>query len=252
MSYISLSQAFAQWQELAADIPKDDDVMLAESWNDYTDSLCKNGELCALQYHYAPSYGDDMPGKGSRYDELSDDREFVLEQMGVTLSAVFVPFSQSRNKGEKSPSLNWRVTLKLRDKDIIETDYMQGSGHCPAYKNPIKFASGKRDEYLTNKAIVRECETGKCARNMGSGSPNFTVGAPISLPDVVDVLHCLLSDALVLDCRDFADWCAELSMDSGSIKARNTYDACVAESLKLRAAFGDKTMAELRELFEGR
>lgn len=56
MQRISLSQAFAQWQELAADIPQDDAPMLAESWNDYTDSLCKDGALCDLQYHYAPVY----------------------------------------------------------------------------------------------------------------------------------------------------------------------------------------------------
>lgn len=245
---ISLSQAFAQWQEFAADIPEDDGPMLAESWNNYTDSLCDDGELCALQYHYAPSYDDDMPGTGSQFDELSDDRAFILEQMGVTLSAVFVPHSQSRNK-ENEPSLNWRVTLKKDDREVLTADYSQGCGHCPSYKTPIKFANGKRDEYLTQKAIARECETGKRARSLGTGSPHMTDGGKIPEPELVDVFYCFLSDSRVLDCRDFADWASDLGMDTDSIKARNTYDACMADALKMRAAFGDKAMGELHELF---
>jgi len=250
MSYISLSQAFAQWRELAADIPKDDGPMLAESWNNYTDSLGEDGKLCALQYHYAPAYDDAMPGTGSRYDELSDDRSFILEQMGVTLSAVFVPHSKSRNK-DGVPSLNWRVTLKKGDREVLTADYSQGCAHCPAYKTPIKFASGKRDEYLTNKAIAKECETGKRARSLGTGGPHFTEGGKIPAPDLADVFYCFLADSRVLDSRDFADWASDLGMDTDSIKARNVYDACMADALKMRAAFGDKTMTELHELFEG-
>lgn len=239
---ISLSQAFAQWRELAADIPKDDYPMLAESWNDYTDSLSKDGDLCALQYHYAPAYDETMPGEGSRFDPLSDDREFILDAMGITLAAVFVPFSQSRNKAEKSPSLNWRITLRKDGRDVIETDYMQGSGHCPAYH-------GLRDglgSAAHAQAVALECETGK--RTL-KGWPLRSARAAVDAPDVCDVLHSLLLDASALDCRDFADWCADMGGNSDSISARATYDACIATATKLRAAFGDKTINELRELF---
>lgn len=244
MSFISLSQAFAQWQELAADIPKDDGPALAESWNDYTDSLAKDGELCALQYHYAPAYDDPMPGSGSCWDALSDDREFILERMGVTLDAVFVPFSQSRNKAEKLPSLNWRVTIKKDGRDVIETDYMQGSGHAPAYNDPSIFPGPqrKRDQHTTTKRIREECETGRHSNGRR---------LPINPPDVADVMHSLLLDASALDSRDFADWCADYGYSDDSISARATYDACIATATKLRAAFGQKTVDELRELFEG-
>ena len=251
MSFISLSQAFAQWQELAASMPKDDGPALAESWNDYTDSLARDGRLCAMQYHYAPAYDDNMPGDGSRWDALSDDREFILDAMGVTLSATFVPFSQSRNKAEKEPSLNWRVTLKKGDSEIITTDYMQGCGHAPAYKTPIKFANGERDEYLTKKAIARECETGKRARSLGRGGPSFIDGGKIEAPDVVDVLHCLMSDSDAIDYRGFEDWANDMGFDSDSIKARDIYTACLGTALKLRSAFGESTLGDLRELFEG-
>lgn len=248
--YISISQAFAQWQEISADVPKDDGPALAESWNDYTDSLAKDGQLCALQYHHCPAYDEPMPGEGSRWDALSDDREFILAAMNVTLAAVFVPFSRSRNAKEKDPSLNWRVTVKKDGRDVIETDYMQGCAHCPAYKSPVMFPGGKKkDEHMTRKAIAQECETGKAAKHYDAFG--LTSGKAIDPPDLADVLHSLLLDAAVLDARDFADWCGDFGFDADSIKARGIYDTCLAEALKLRAAFGEKTLAGLRELFEG-
>lgn len=246
---ISLSQAFAQWQELAADIPKDDEAMLAESWNDYTDSLCKDGELCALQYHYAPAYDDEMPGEGSRYDELSDDRAFILEQMGVTMSAEFVPFHASRNKDEKQQSLNWRVTLKKGDREILTADYMQGCGHCPAEQRNNFNTPTINPTTEKRAAIAQECATGFEAKG-GMMGGQFKRGRKLE-PDLVDVFYSLLSDSRVLDFRDFADWASDYGFDSDSIKHRAIYDACMADALKMRAAFGDKTMGELHELFEG-
>lgn len=249
-NYISISQAFAQWQELAAEIDKDDGPALAESWNDYTDSLAKDGQLCALQYHYCPAYDDEMPGEGSRWDALSDDREFILERMGVTMDAKFVPFSQSRNKDEKHPSLNWLVTIKKDGREVITTDYMQGSGHCPADKKTFNTpalnpATEKR------QAIAQECETGRHYNRFMPSNAFQNRSPKIAPPDLADVLHSLMLDASALDAGDFADWCAELGFDSDSIKARSIYDACIAIGLKMRAAFGEKTLSELRELFEG-
>ena len=125
MQRISLSQAFAQWQELAADIPQDDAPMLAESWNDYTDSLCKDGALCDLQYHYAPAYDEEMPGEGSRFDPLSDDREFILDALGVTMRATR---KDGPREGWGASASHWRVTLR-RDRASMTTDYSMGSAH---------------------------------------------------------------------------------------------------------------------------
>lgn len=243
---ISLSQAFANWKELSADIPRDDAPSLAESWNNYTDSLCKDGQLCALQYQYAPAYDDEMPDAGTRWDALAGDREFILEAMKVSVSAVFVPFSQSRNKSNKQPSLNWRVTLRKDDRDVIETDYMQGCGHCPAYKNnALKNSMGSAAH---DKCVRQECETGRKVKSFVSlGIAN--AGAPIPPPSVSEVLSSLMLDASALDCRDFADWCGDFGYDADSIKARGMYDACLAIGLKLRAAFGEKALGDLRDLF---
>ena len=247
--FICISQAFEQWQELAASIPKDDGPALAESWNDYTDSLAKDGQLCALQYHYCPAYDDAMPGGGSRWDALTDDRAFILAAMGIDMAARFVPFSQSRNKSESNPSLNWIVTLQYNGRAVIETDYMQGSGYCPAYSNPSVFpgTDRKHDKFMTAKRIREECETGK----RSTGRLHGPVGVSLDPPSLADVLHALLLDASAIDSRDFPDWCADMGMSDDSIAARATYDACIAIAIKLRGAFGEQTLREINELFQG-
>ena len=45
---------------------------------------------------------------------------------GATMTAEFIPFSQSRNKGDKSPSLNWRVTIQRNGRAVLTTDYSAG------------------------------------------------------------------------------------------------------------------------------
>lgn len=63
-----------------------------------------------------------------------EERTATLESLGLRLTATFVPWSRSRNAGEKERSLNWCVKLFRDDRKIIETDYMQGIGHAPSYQ----------------------------------------------------------------------------------------------------------------------
>lgn len=127
MRPINLSQAFDQWQELAADIPKNDYPMLAESWNNYTDSLARDGNLCALQYHYTPAYDEPMPGSGSRFDALADDRAYILDAMGVGMKSKR---AESRADAEEwgAGASHWRVTITRAGKRII-TAFSMGSAH---------------------------------------------------------------------------------------------------------------------------
>jgi len=59
--------------------------------------------------------------------------EAAMKELGLSLSYKFVPFSQSRNKAEKQPSLNWIITL-TKGSQSLTTDYGAGCGHCPSYK----------------------------------------------------------------------------------------------------------------------
>lgn len=72
---ISIKQAYETFQYY---FPSADYIALREAWNSYTDSLAKDGDMCELQYHYCPAYGDDMP---------EDDIEFILDRMGFDMDA---------------------------------------------------------------------------------------------------------------------------------------------------------------------
>ena len=144
---ISLSQAFANWKEIAADLPEDDGTMLAESWNDYTDSLAKDGELCALQYHYAPAYDDPMPGEGSRFDPLADDRCFILDAMGIELGCLA---STGSREGWDAGASHWKVVLTYNGTTTERFDYSIGSAHKGA---------PERDGVLN--CLLRDAELGE-------------------------------------------------------------------------------------------
>ena len=48
--------------------------------------------------------------------------EYLAGTQGATMSAKFVPWSLSRNAGEKMPSLNWKVSILLHGCEILTTD----------------------------------------------------------------------------------------------------------------------------------
>lgn len=247
---ISLSAAHNAWQELAESIPTNDRPARAESWNDYTDSLQKDGQLLEPQVHYAPAHDEDMPGEGRRFDPLADDREFILDAMGVTMCATFVPQSASRNAGKKENSLNWRITLSRNGRQVSKPlDYSQGAAHCPAYSQP--YAGTETTPYNRDgwkrRAVMQECETGKRAIYRDG---YISTGGPIPAPDLQDVFYCLLSDSSAIDAGGFEDWCSDYGYSNDSITARAAYDACIDTAVALRAAFTARELEQLQELFQ--
>lgn len=197
-------------------------------------------ELVKRGFQDAPEWAGDMAGRPVELHtadpaEAGDDDRDLIAEAGLTVAAVFVPWSQSRNKGERSPSLNWRVTLQCRGRDVLTCDYSAGSAHCPAYNRKfntptVNPANEKRD------AIRQECETGFATRG-GMFAGQFKRGEAIE-PNARDVIASLLSDSSVLDAGSFADWAADMGMDADSIKARAVYDECIAHAVAFRAAVG--------------
>lgn len=181
----------------------------------------------------------------------------AMAALGLSVTAEFVPWSQSRNKDEKATSpntgepnpkfprrsLNWRVTVKRNGRDALTTDYSAGIAHCPAYKSKHY---GARPGFMNidrDAAVTRECETGFASRDFGS---LMAKGAPI-LPDPVDVLASLVRDSDVLDAGGFENWAGDLGYDTDSRSAEAIYRACLDVSLKLRSALGEAGLAKLRE-----
>lgn len=169
--------------------------------------------------------------------------------LGITMEAKFVPWSQSRNKGEKHPSLNWLVTFKRSGREFLATDYSAGCGHCPSYnkKPPHNWDRSDRDWQPT---VLRwECENGYAATFSGfigfSRSNIPTKRAHIE-PELAGVLASLVLDSSVIDAGGFDAWAREYGYATDSRKAEAIYNACLETALKMRAALGDKGMEMLR------
>lgn len=168
----------------------------------------------------------------------------AMAELKLTIHAEFVPWSKSRSAkaGAKvtERSLNWRVTLKHEDRDVLTTDYGAGIGHCPSYRHGARLTLDYVD------AIAHETETGTAYR---AGSVVFR-GKPI-LPDACDVMYSLLADGDAIESPTFEAWASDYGYDADSRKAEATYRACLEIGLALRAAVGDAGLAVLRRATEG-
>lgn len=181
-------------------------------------------------------------------NETQESLADCIERLGLSIRAEFVPFSQSRNaKPDAKPSersLNWRVTLvRRRDNgdarfsDILTTDYSAGIGHCPSYRQGMRWT-------LENAAAI-ESETEKGRRAPAYRRSNPIGGKPI-MPDPVDVIASLALDSDVLDYSAFEQWAPEFGYDPDSRKAESTYRACLEIALRLRNGLGESDLAALR------
>lgn len=181
---------------------------------------------------------------------MTEKAKAYCEQLlanGVSYSAEFVPQSQSRNKDESRPILNWRVTI-AKGNAKLEADYMQGCAHIPHYSH----AFAKLSVY---DAAVREaCETGKSrivpaknAYDAAQGGRAVPIAREIPAPKFADVLYSLVSDASAIDFTGFEAWASEYGYDTDSRQAEQTYRACLDIALKLRAIVD---LDEAREAFQ--
>ncbi len=167
----------------------------------------------------------------------------VLAKHKITVTAVFVPLSKSRNAAEKRRTLNWTVTLCTEGKPVVTADYSAGEGHCPSYKHGDR--SMWRDELL-----AWECEHGLPATRGDCVKPYAKPGGKPLMPDTRSVVYGLLSDSSAIDHPTFEDWAEDFDYDTDSRKAEATYRQCLETGLKLRAAFGDSALTELRAAFQ--
>lgn len=159
--------------------------------------------------------------------------ESAIADLGIVITDVFVPFSRSRNAGEGSPSLNWKVSVARNGRTLLSAvDYSAGMAHCPAYNDPKWGSRGSLDR---SNAIRKEVEHGVSANAFG----HFGIyrGAQVIHPDYVDVLWSLLQDASVLDSPTFEDWASDLGYDRDSRKAEAIYRECLRVALALRNGF---------------
>lgn len=121
------AEAHAAWSEeikplIIAQYGERDIPAMSESWNDYTDALCKDGDLTDLQYHYCPAWDDTIPG--------DDDaqRAYILDALGVTISEEQIA-TRDDAFGDMwdSAATHWRVTLARSSHDPLTINYSMGT-----------------------------------------------------------------------------------------------------------------------------
>lgn len=124
MRHISIAAAFEQWAEVFKPaIPAGDGPAHAESWNDFTDSLCKDGSFNNLQYHHCPAWDDEMP---------DDDAEFLLDRLGVSLApmpggvaikrgenGIVYPMPEGETRGASDADLFEAVLLEVDASELF-------------------------------------------------------------------------------------------------------------------------------------
>ena len=160
-----------------------------------------------------------------------------LEERGLSIESVFIPFSKSRNKDKENMSLNWIVTLFKDGKKILSADYMAGIAHCPSNQH--------RATMYSHEAVIAECETGF------QSSENFNLrrkDKPI-LPDFASFVYSILMDSEAFE-YSFQDWCDNYGCDTDSIKAEKMYRECLDTARELYLALGTSEVEELHELFQ--
>jgi hypothetical protein len=185
----------------------------------------------------------------TRADMAREEVKAWMTGHSVTVKSVFVPFSQSVNKDQKSRfdkingqpapeySLNWKVSIFKDAKMVLKTDYMAGCGHCYAYKHP------RANKYLTNAEIERECEVGEYRVESESGH----VDHRRHVPDSVDVISHLSSDSEVYGYSNFEDWASVMGYDTDSRAVEKIYLDCREIADKMYRAFGVAAMKALSE-----
>lgn len=157
----------------------------------------------------------------------------TLVSMGLSLEATFIPWSQSRNRDEKTRSINWIVTLKRLGKRAVTTDYMQGIGHIPGYDYRKALSRIYEEDYH------RTCETGKTC-----GSKR------IPKPTLVDVVYAFLLDSEGSHHPNFEEWADECGYDPDSRTAERIYQDCVKITIQFHQMFTESERETLRELFQ--
>ena len=174
-------------------------------------------------------------------------RHEFIATLDLEYKAKFVPFSQSRNKAGKHPSLNWIVTLS-KGNQALQADYMQGCAHLPEYKHAesnLRWHAGY---------VARACQLGKYIPRVTYERANahfgWIGGIKIPAPLLRDVLYSLSMDSDVLNAGTFEEWAGDFGYDLDSRNAEKIYRACLDNALKLRAMLGNDALDKLRELFQ--
>jgi len=173
--------------------------------------------------------------------------ESVIEQLGLTYTATFVPTKQPAET-VRHPELHWVCTLTKGHRHMT-IPYRQGCAHVIGYQHYHKNPYERR---LHDKMIRTACETGKYVihKRAWLGELFIQSKAAQPAPKLADVLYCLVLDACVLDTSRFEEWAENFGYDTDSREAEKTYRQCIEQSLQFKNLIGQAALDTLKEAFQ--
>lgn len=168
----------------------------------------------------------------------------ALAAMGITYDARFIPQGISRNRDEKTPSLNWLCRI-TRHGFTYSTDYTQGIAHVPNYPQGIRLTN---DAAAYRRECERAAETGTYPARSFAPHVSYFSRKPLPAPALCDVVYSLLGDADA-GRESFADFCANYGYDEDSRSAETLWRACGETARAFSRLFSSDDRATLADLF---
>jgi hypothetical protein len=119
--------------------------------------------------------------------------------------------------------------------------------YSPLKKLEQRFKLSHSHNYERIYSLIRQGRM-KAAKNLNAPHVMqvFNEISALACPTAYDLLSCIRLDSSA-EGQSFAQWCSEFGYDGDSIKALNTYNACLDNAKKLRQALGNETFKELME-----
>lgn len=177
----------------------------------------------------------------------------ALERFGLSIQSS-APLG---GVDDKWPHIHYAVTLARNGKVFWSGPYKLGIGHVKIPKPPALDGGGF---WMRKMNLTRDEEGMLYAMNsrpradfhdkalQASLCAKLAIAQKVS-PTLADVLHSLLMDSSAAD-ETFSVWCANYGYSDDSIKALETYQACVKEGQALAKAFTPAELNQLREIFQ--
>ena len=169
----------------------------------------------------------------------------VIDRLGLSMTAKFVPTQQPAAE-VPHPQLHWACTL-TRGQRSMTADYHQGVAHVQGYQQAYDKSPYIRQRKENGYRMT--CEDGRLYKYDASINHYHPIGTQ-PVPDLMDVLYCLIMESDVLDRGGFEEWAEDYGYDPGSRKAEQIYRLCVEQSLRLRALLGQDGLDQLRMAYQ--
>ena len=180
-------------------------------------------------------------------------RRNAMAALGLSMTATFVPQSQSRNRDDKTPTLNWLCDLKIDGREYRGIQNQQGIGHVPG--RPQWHGSNTLHQQELLNAYDSAAESGTYPRQpvhllKNWQSPSMAPRVKLPSPTLEDVLYSLLTDAEAGG-RTFEDWAGDFGYDTDSRKAEAMFRECQDVYARLVKLLGSPAAIEsLRVVFQ--